>query len=69
MMHQIIPSLPDEVPVRHVTSHDGRVRYLGSAKLMPNGRYLALAIIDGQALARMEMELSFPQLARRNITW
>lgn len=68
MMHQRIPDLPKEVPVSNLINHGGRVRYVGTARLMPNGKYLALAECEG-SLVRMEMELSFPQLARPDVTW
>ncbi len=69
MMHQRIPLLPEEVPIAHVRSHDDRIRYIGSARLMPNGKYLAHAILDEEVLVRAELSLSFPQIARRDVSW
>lgn len=46
-------ALPHEVDVDGIVSESQRVRYIGKATRQPNGKYIALAEVDG-CLCRVE---------------
>ena len=60
MMHQpvvYVPPLPEEIDVDGIVDRKG-VRFVGTARRQPNGRYVCLADVEG-CLCRVEVTVEF----------